>query len=90
MAKSLEEWLQDGEQVYQGTVAEYRQLEEQLRELATRWRAKKTDIDRLAAMLGKTPLPEEHTEAAGPAESHHEHPRATVPRLNLGGPAVRR
>ena len=89
MAKSLADWLQEGDEVYQATVEEYRQLEEQLRELATRWRTKKAEIDKLAGILGKPPLPEEHGAEHGAEEHTAERPRI-MPRANLNGPAVRR
>jgi hypothetical protein len=90
MPKTLNDWLQEGEEVYQGAVQEYRQIEEQLRDLATHWRAKKAEIDRIAAMLGKTPLPEEQ---GGESQAEGEDRGEKVisgPRMNLGGPAVRR
>ncbi len=89
MSKSMSEWLQEGDEVYQGSVEEYRQIEEQLRELAAKWRAKRADINKLAGILGKAPLADEPGDEAA-AEGHVEEARGHAPRMNVGGPAVRR
>ena len=89
MAKSVTQWMSEGEEVYLGAVEEYRQIEEQLRELAAQWRFKKTEINRIAMFLGKAPMPEENGEepASSPASVAPAHPV----RLNIAtGQAVRR
>ena len=53
MAKSLTEWLQEGDALYQEALAEFQALEKQLEELEARLAAKKDELNQIAAVVGK-------------------------------------
>ena len=56
MSKSLNEWLQEGEQIYNATLAEYQQLEQQLEELEGKLAAKRVELNQIAQVVGKVPM----------------------------------
>ena len=104
MAKTIAEWISEGDEIYQNALNEYHRLEEQLRELSAQWRAKQAQINRVAAFLGKEPLDASPAEEPAPAAPvpMASFPTAPVPagapadlingpRLNIAtGRAVRR
>lgn len=53
MAKSLSDWLQEGETLYHEAMKDYQELEKQLDELETRLAAKKEELNQIAAVVGK-------------------------------------
>jgi hypothetical protein len=53
VSKSLQEWLADGEALYEATVKEYQELEAQLDELEVRLAAKKSEVNQIAQVVGK-------------------------------------
>ena len=55
-SKSLQDWLQEGEQLYQAAVAEYQSIEAQLEELEAKLAAKKTEVNQIAQVVGKPPV----------------------------------
>ena len=56
MTKSLSDWLQEGESLYEAALAEYQQLETQLDELESRLAAKRAEVNQIAQVVGKPPL----------------------------------
>ena len=56
MTKSLQDWLQEGEALYDAAVAEYRSIESQLDELEERLAAKREEINQIAQVVGKPPV----------------------------------
>lgn len=53
MAKSLNDWLQEGETLYQEALKEYQDIEKQLDELEARLAAKKDEVNQIASVIGK-------------------------------------
>lgn len=56
MNKSFKDWLSEGEQLYNSTLAEFQQLEAQLIDLEQRLVAKKAEVNQIAAVVGKPPV----------------------------------
>ena len=56
MSKSLQDWLSEGEQLYNAALSEYQQLEAQLDELENRLAAKKQELNQIAQVVGKPPV----------------------------------
>ena len=53
MAKSLHEWLSEGETLYNGAIKEFQDLEAQLEDLEMRLNAKRDEVNQIAAVIGK-------------------------------------
>lgn len=56
MTKSFKDWLNEGENLYNSTLAEFQQLENQLTELEQRLAAKKAEVNQIAQVIGKPPV----------------------------------
>ena len=56
MTKSLNDWLAEGEGLYEAALAEYQQLESQLDELESRLAAKRAEVNQIAQVVGKPAL----------------------------------
>jgi hypothetical protein len=56
VTKSLQDWLAEGESLYNAAVAEYQDLERQLEELEARLAAKKAEVNQIAQVVGKQPI----------------------------------
>ena len=56
MAKSIQEWIQEGEQLYAAALSEYHAIEGQLEELENRLSAKQAEVNRIAGIIGKPPV----------------------------------
>lgn len=56
MTKSLNDWLQEGEALYDAALAEYQQIEAQLDELEARLAAKRAELNQIAQVVGKPPM----------------------------------
>ena len=56
VSKSLREWLEEGEVLYETTLKEYQELEAQLDELEVRLAAKKSEVNQIAQVVGKAPI----------------------------------
>jgi len=54
--KTLQEWLSEGEQLYDAALGDYRNLENQLEELEQRLAAKLNEVNQIAQMMGKPPV----------------------------------
>ncbi len=53
MAKSLQEWLSEGESLYNEAFKQFQDLEAQLEELEGRLTAKREEVNQIAAVIGK-------------------------------------
>ena len=53
MTKSLQDWLQEGEALYNAALEEYRAIEAQLDELESRLMAKREEVNQIAQVVGK-------------------------------------
>ena len=88
MSKSLNEWLQQGEHLYNEALKEYQAIEAQLDQLEQQLAAKKAEVNQIASVIGKPPvegnrrltaqLVEEHAPASIP------HSQATIARALTG------
>jgi hypothetical protein len=56
VTKSLNDWLAEGEALYNAALAEYQQLEAQLDELESRVAAKRAEVNQIAQVVGKPPI----------------------------------
>ena len=56
MSKSLQEWLTEGEQLYNAALTEFQQIEAQLDELENKLAAKKAEVNQIAQVVGKPPV----------------------------------
>ena len=55
-ATSIQSWLQQGEQLYNTALGEFRALEAQLDELEAKLAAKQKEVNQVAQMIGKPPV----------------------------------
>ena len=53
---SLQQWLQQGETLYSNAVREFQAMEAQLEELERKLAAKRTEVNQIAAVVGKPPI----------------------------------
>ena len=56
MAKSFKDWLQEGEELYQGALREFQSIEAQLEKLENQLAAKKEELNHIAQVIGKPPV----------------------------------
>jgi len=56
MPKDLQQWIQEGEEIYNGLLSEHREIESQMEELEQKLSAKQAEVNQLAAILGKPPI----------------------------------
>ena len=55
-AMGFQQWLQQGESLYQNALKEFHHIESQLEELDARLAAKLTELNQIASILGKAPI----------------------------------
>lgn len=53
MVKSLQEWLQEGEVLYNEALKQFQELEMQLEDLESRLAAKRDEVNQIAAVIGR-------------------------------------
>jgi hypothetical protein len=53
---SFQQWLQQGEVIYQSAMQEYHALQAQMEELERRLTSKQTELNQISAILNKPPL----------------------------------
>jgi hypothetical protein len=70
VTKSLNEWLQEGEALYNAALAEYQHIESQLDELEARLTAKKAEVNQIAQVVGKPPIETSRRLTAQLVEDH--------------------
>jgi hypothetical protein len=56
VSKSFQEWLNEGQMLYDAAMADYRRLEGQLDELEKQLAAKQAEVNQIAAIIGKEPV----------------------------------
>lgn len=54
--KSFQEWLAEGEHLYEAAMQEYQSIEAQLDELEKRLAEKQSELNQIAHMIGKPPV----------------------------------
>ena len=70
MTKSLQDWLSEGETLYNAALAEYQSMETQLDELEARLAAKKQEVNQIAQVVGKPPVESNRRLTAQLVEDH--------------------
>jgi hypothetical protein len=83
MAKSIEEWLKEGEGLYEAAMGEYRQLEDQIAELKKQRNAKRSEVNQLGRVIGK---PQIEAVPSSPNASGHAADGPTVEVIEPGAP----
>jgi hypothetical protein len=56
VSKSFSDWLREGENLYDGALAEYRRIESQLDQLEKQLAEKQAEVNQIAAIIGKEPV----------------------------------
>ena len=56
MSGNFQEWLQQGDALYQASLKEYHDLEAQLDELESKLVAKQAEVNQIAQVIGKPPV----------------------------------
>jgi hypothetical protein len=56
VSKSFQDWLKEGEMLYDGALSEYRRIEAQLDELEKQLASKQAEVNQIAAIIGKEPV----------------------------------
>ncbi len=56
MSANFQEWLQQGEALYQNALKEYHAIEAQLDDLESRLVAKQAEVNQIAQVIGKPPV----------------------------------
>lgn len=56
MQKTFNDWLGEGEEIYNGLLGEYREIETQIEELERRLNGKQAEVNQIAAVIGKPPM----------------------------------
>ena len=56
VAKSISDWMREGEELYSASLKEYQELEAQLADLEQRLQAKQAEVNQIAHIIGKPPV----------------------------------
>lgn len=56
MSKSFQEWIREGESLYEAAYQEYQAIEAQLDELEKQLALKKTEVNQIAEIISKPPV----------------------------------
>ena len=56
MTKDLQQWIHEGEEIYNTLLGEHRDIEAQLEELEHQLTSKQAEVNRIAAIIGKPPI----------------------------------
>ena len=75
MVKTIQDWMREGEELYESTVRDCQNIENQIRELEQRLADKHGEVNRLGQILGK-PLAESNRRVTAQIIDDHGH--ATV------------
>jgi len=78
MTMSFQQWLQQGEVIYQNAMQEYHVLQTQMEELERRLASKQTELNQISAILNKPPLDTVRRVPAPPAPPTTPTPSAVV------------
>ncbi len=85
-ANSLQQWLQQGEQLYAAALSEYRTIESQLDELEQKLATKQAEVNQIASVIGKPPVEGSRRLSAQIVSSEvveaHDRPSSSPPSSN--------
>jgi hypothetical protein len=56
VAKSIAEWIAEGEELYAASLAEYQQIETELQEMERKLAVKQDEVNQIAQIIGKPPI----------------------------------
>ena len=70
MSKTLQDWLAEGEALYNSAMNDYQNIEKQLDELEARLAAKKIELNQIAQVVGKPPIETSRRLTAQLVEEH--------------------
>jgi hypothetical protein len=88
VSKSLQEWLQQGEHLYNEALKEYQHIEAQLDQLELQLTAKKAEVNQIASVIGKPPVESNRRLSAQLVDDHGPqsipHSQATIARALTG------
>lgn len=56
MSRNFQSWIAEGEEIYNGLLGEYREIEMQIEEMEQRLAAKQAEVNQMASMIGKPPM----------------------------------
>ena len=70
MASTLQEWLSQGEMLYNAALKDFRALEAQLDELEAALAAKQAEVNQIAQVIGKPPIEGNRRLSAQLVEEH--------------------
>ena len=88
MSKSLQDWLHQGEHLYNEALREYQAIESQLDQLEQQLAAKKAEVNQIASVIGKPPVEGNRRLSAQLVEEHAPssipHSQATIARALTG------
>jgi hypothetical protein len=70
VTKTLQDWLSEGEQLYNAALAEYQSIEAQLDELEAKLAAKKAEVNHIAQVIGKPAVESSRRLTAELVEQH--------------------
>lgn len=86
MPKNFQEWLSEGEQLYNAALAEFQAIESQLDELEQKLTAKQAEVNQIAQVIGKPPVENNRrltaqlvSETDRPANASGGHTNASAP-----------
>jgi hypothetical protein len=56
VAKSIQQWIQEGEELYAQSMQEYQSLQSELEQLEAKLAEKQEEVNRMAQIIGKPPV----------------------------------
>jgi hypothetical protein len=56
MSRNFQTWIAEGEEIYNGLLGQYRDVEGQIEELERQLVAKQAEVNQMAAVIGKPPM----------------------------------
>jgi hypothetical protein len=71
VSKSFQDWLKEGEMLYDGALTEYRRIESQLDDLEKQLAGKQAEVNQIAAIIGKEPVEGQRRLSAQIVEPNH-------------------
>ena len=89
VAKSLQEWMREGEELYTSAMRDYQQMENEMSELENRLASKQAEVNQIAGIIGKSPVETNRRVAIGqlieaPEQSSMSSSTATIARALSG------
>jgi hypothetical protein len=88
MAKSIQEWISEGEELHSAAVAQLQEREAQIADLEQKRTAKLAEVTQIAGIIGKQPPEPVYRQSAAAADDHPAPPlhasSATIARALAG------